>query len=517
MTPVKVLYLFLSGLADSYLRDNNGYKMNKTQYDKFIKQLREGTKNVVVASPVTLMRHALIFIFGLGVMLLLMSLFHPFSSRVNSPEIFTIPAPPPAQETSEQIVSDNNPVDYNMDQQTTVALPEKHPLLEENTLPTKIEAKEHTGVPSTIWHEITLRQGDNLTSVFKRYRLGAATLKQMAMVPHGNAITRTLKPGHTLRLLIDNRNQLRKLMYEINADQTLIITKISNKFKSEIQHKDFREEFSLNSGTIHGNLPQTLRRAHLSYAQWREFTKIFSEILDFRRDIKSGDQFEILYKKYRYNDNSIRSGGIVAARLRTAKHTYTAIYFTDKNGKNGRYYSPEGYSLEKSFLRIPIRFKRISSPFDLSRRHPILKIKRPHEGVDLTADHGTPIQAIGDGYVTYVGRNGGYGKMVEVDHHRGVTTVYAHMSQYAKRLRSGMPVKKGQIIGYVGSTGLATGPHLHYEYRIHGAPKNPLTVKLPSGKKIPGSYRSRFRDHSGQMIAQLDNNNLQYMNLAKKD
>lgn len=489
--------------------------MNNRNYDKFRKQLRTGQTVTIVSSRTPLIRHILVGLFGSGIMLILMSLFHPFSSRDNASEILTIPVPP-QHEAAEKITADNNTTDYNTDQQTAVALPEKHLLLEENTLPTKIEVKDpRTQSPNTLWHEINLRKGDNLTTVFKRYHLNATTLQQIKTLPHGGTLARSLKPGHTLRLLLDNQNQLSKMMYEIDADQTLIITRISKQFKSEMRHKDFREEFSLISGTIKGSLQKTLRQAHLSESQWGELTKIFAELVNFRRDIRMGDQFQILYKKYRYNDNSIRSGGIVAARLKTAKNSYTAIYYTDKNGKNGRYYTPDGYSLEKSFLRVPVRFKRVSSPFDLSRRHPILKIRRPHEGVDLTADYGTPIYAIGDGYISYVGRNGGYGKMVELDHQRGVTTIYAHMSRYAKKLRNGGAVKKGQVIGYVGSTGLATGPHLHYEYRIHGAPKNPLTVKLPSGKRIPASYRSRFHEHSGQMLAQFDNGHQQYMNLAR--
>jgi murein DD-endopeptidase MepM/ murein hydrolase activator NlpD len=236
----------------------------------------------------------------------------------------------------------------------------------------------------------------------------------------------------------------------------------------------------------------------------RMVNDIFGWDIDFALDIQPGDEFNVVYEKQYRNNEYIGDGRILAAEFINAGHVFRAIRFDSPDGEVGNYFTPEGRSMHKQFLRAPVDFTRISSGFNLARLHPILNRIRAHKGVDYAAATGTPIKAAGDGKVSFQGVQNGYGNVVILDHGAGITTLYGHMSRFTKGLRNGERVKQGETIGYVGMTGAATGPHLHYEYRINGGYKDPRTVPLPNAEPIPPAYAADFRHQADLMMTGLD-------------
>ena len=220
-------------------------------------------------------------------------------------------------------------------------------------------------------------------------------------------------------------------------------------------------------------------------------------------DIQQGDRFTVVYEEVFQDGVRLRSGNILAAKFVNEGREYRAVRYVDDKGR-GEYFTPDGRSLRKAFIRAPVQFSRISSRFNPSRRHPVLNTIRAHRGVDYAAPTGTPVRAAGEGRVRYVGRQGGYGNVIELEHGSGVVTVYGHLSRFAKGLHRGQRVELGKVIGYVGSTGLATGPHLHYEYRVRGVHKNPQTVPLPDALPIPADQRDQFLATTADLVNLLD-------------
>ena len=230
-----------------------------------------------------------------------------------------------------------------------------------------------------------------------------------------------------------------------------------------------------------------------------ELANIFGWDIDFALDIRKQDQFALIYEEKYLDDALIGEGQILAAQFTNRGEVFNAIRHSD-----GNYYSPKGYSMRKAFLRSPVDFFRISSKYNLKRKHPVLKTIRPHRGVDYAAATGTPIKASGDGKVIWLGTKGGYGRTIILQHAGIYTTLYAHMSKYNSKVKKGSRVKQGQIIGYIGSSGLVTGPHLHYEFRVNGVHKNPLKVKFPNVKPLNKEQMEDFKPVANTILAQLE-------------
>ena len=228
-------------------------------------------------------------------------------------------------------------------------------------------------------------------------------------------------------------------------------------------------------------------------------------------DVRSNDKFRIIYEEKFVEQEKIGTGHILVAEFINQGQKYQAVRFTDNQGKVG-YYTPEGFSMTKTFLRNPVKFTRIGSRFSHSRRHPILHRIRAHKGVDYVAPSGTPVKAAGDGRVVSMGYKGGYGNVVELLHGNKYSTLYAHLSHFASGVRKSQVVKQGQVIGYVGRTGLATGDHLHYEFRVDGFHRDPLTVQLPRSMPLPNRYKAKFLAHAKQMISLLNENDIPKIN-----
>ena len=252
-------------------------------------------------------------------------------------------------------------------------------------------------------------------------------------------------------------------------------------------------------GVISSSLFVDGQRAGLSQKKLMELANIFGWDIDFALDIRKQDQFALIYEEKYLDDALIGEGQILAAQFTNRGEVFNAIRHSD-----GNYYSPKGYSMRKAFLRSPVDFFRISSKYNLKRKHPVLKTIRPHRGVDYAAATGTPIKASGDGKVIWLGTKGGYGRTIILQHAGIYTTLYAHMSKYNSKVKKGSRVKQGQIIGYIGSSGLVTGPHLHYEFRVNGVHKNPLKVKFPNVKPLNKEQMEDFKPVANTILAQLE-------------
>ena len=234
-----------------------------------------------------------------------------------------------------------------------------------------------------------------------------------------------------------------------------------------------------------------------------ELATIFGWDVDFALDIRQGDNFSLIYQEKYLQGKKVGDGDILVARFENHGNTYTAVRYEDKKGYS-QYFTPKGLSMRKAFLRTPVDFTRISSRFNLSRKHPILHKIRAHKGVDYAASRGTPIKAAGDGKVIFSGRKGGYGRVLILQHGTRYTTLYAHLKAFRKGIRVGKRVKQGQVVAYVGSSGLASGPHLHYEFRVNGSHRDPLKVRLPHAKPIDKKRKEQFLHFAKVMVMRLE-------------
>ena len=352
------------------------------------------------------------------------------------------------------------------------------------------------------WVEHTIRSGETLSSIFSRRELSAATLHRILSTGKEAKRLARVKPGQRLRFGLDADGQLVELTYRIDPTRSLRALRDGDDFVTEFRERPAEIRATHTSGTITNSLFTAAQDAGLSDALTMELANLFGWDIDFALDIRQGDRFTLIYEERFLDGDKLGDGAILAAEFVNQGQAFRALRYVDDQG-HASYYTPDGKSVKKAFLRSPVEFTRISSRFSSGRKHPVLNRIRAHKGVDYAAPRGTPVRAAGDGKITLRGRKGGYGKTVVIEHGGGISTLYAHLSRYAGKGR-GKRVSQGQIIGYVGSSGLATGPHLHYEFRLNGAHRNPLKVKLPEAAPIPARYREDFESQSGPLLSQLD-------------
>lgn len=287
----------------------------------------------------------------------------------------------------------------------------------------------------------------------------------------------------------------RRIRSVITADKIINFTESGADFES-LAH------FNSTHGVIETTFADAAGKAGLSRAMIFELTRIFAWDIDFASSLKTGDQFTVIYKSAQGFGNGKNQGNVIAAEFITGGKVLTAVRYKDRNGIVS-YYSPEGKSLHKAFLSAPVDFARVSSHFSSHRKHPVLNRIRAHKGVDYAARTGTPVKSAGDGVVSFLGRKGGYGQVLMVKHGDHYETLYAHLSGFKKGLRNGASVRQGDVIGYVGQTGLATGPHLHYEFRIDGVHKNPESLKLDHSMPLDSQQMAEFNSQVRPLLAQL--------------
>ena len=311
-----------------------------------------------------------------------------------------------------------------------------------------------------------------------------------------------ISPGQTLRFRYDENNELTALELQRNRVESLRIAIADDEISVEQISKAVETQVGSAAGMIESSLFLDGQKAGLSDGLIMQLATIFGWDIDFALEIRAGDQFRVLYEEQYLEGEKLRDGPILAAEFTNRGKTYTALRYEDRNGEIG-YFDADGHSKRRAFIRTPIKFARVSSRYNPKRWHPVLKKWRSHKGVDYAAPRGTPIKATGDGRIVHRGKKGGYGRTVIVEHAGKYTTLYAHMSKYSKRAKRGNRVKQGQVIGYVGSSGLATGPHLHYEFRVRGKHRDPLRVKLPKSLSLPKSEIAKFRKTTTPLLTQL--------------
>ncbi|MCP4410701.1 MAG: peptidoglycan DD-metalloendopeptidase family protein [Gammaproteobacteria bacterium] len=350
------------------------------------------------------------------------------------------------------------------------------------------------------WHEITIKRGDTLSSIFSGLNIYGQLGELMALGKEAQSF-RHIQPGQRIRIRID-ANTLEELIFEQNKSEQLHVTRQPNGLDIIHVNKPAKSRRTVASGNIKHSLYRAALQSGLSERLIMNLIHIFSWDIDFALDIREGDSFTVLYEEFYIDGEKIKDGEIVAAEFLTRSEPFHAFRYTDAKGVTG-YFSADGRRMRKAFLRMPVSFGRISSRFNLRRKHPILNKIRAHKGVDYAAPAGTSVKAAGDGKIVFRGRKGGYGKTIVLNHGGNYSTLYAHLSRYARNAKAGQRVKQGQTIGYIGKSGLATGPHLHYEFRVNGMHRNPLTVKLPSAKPLPKAELINFSSEIQPLMAEL--------------
>lgn len=310
-----------------------------------------------------------------------------------------------------------------------------------------------------------------------------------------------LRPGRTVQAVTDGDGALQSFTYLHSADQYLQVTRQDKGFAAQELKISPTAHQVYKSGVIRSSLYGATDAAGIPDAIANQMARIFSTDIDFHIDLRKGDRFSVVYEMLHHEGEYLRPGRVLSAEFTNNGKTFAAYLFTDGEGSDG-YYSADGQNRAKSFLRSALAFSRISSGFG-GRFHPLLKNWRQHTGVDFAAPRGTPIWATADGTVEYAGVKGGYGNMIEIRHSGGITTLYGHMSGFASSVRRGTRVSQGQTIGYVGATGWATGPHLHYEFKVSGIHQDPLRVALPKAEPLAQKYIDSFKQSAALQSEQL--------------
>jgi len=367
--------------------------------------------------------------------------------------------------------------------------------------PATVAAAAEVAGPDSV--EVTVQRNDTLDGIFRSVGIDMAALAQLRAQPDVRKALDIVRPGDIITLTHMD-GLLQSLNRQISDTLTLSISRSSDGFAVNYIENPLETETVGRHARIESSLFEAGQQAGISAETIMTLAnQMFGWDIDFALDIRQGDEFSVLYDQKYQDGQYVSDGRVLAAEFVNQGKTHRAVWFESTDGEVKGYFSPDGHGMRKAFLRAPLDFTRISSGFNLHRLHPILGIVRAHKGVDYAAPTGTPIWAAGEGRITFVGRKGGYGNVVIIDHGKGISTVYGHISRFNKSTRVGRHVQQGNIIAYVGMTGAATGPHLHYEYRINGVHKNPATLPMPR-TEIPSRYLSEFQAQAGSALARLD-------------
>ncbi len=351
-------------------------------------------------------------------------------------------------------------------------------------------------------YETKVQRGDTVASLLARLNIDdPAAFSFLKSDPIARTIFQ-LKPGKTLHVLATDEGNLQALRYFNQHSSALVVERSGDHFTAVNQSYSEMPRVVFNAGVIRNSLFGATDAAGIPDSVATQLAKIFSTDIDFHTDLRRGDQFSVVYEVYYEAGEPIRSGRVLAAEFVNGGTAYRAFYFETKAGQ-GDYYTPEGKNLRNAFLRSPLEFSRVSSGFTMARFHPVLQHWRAHTGVDFAAPTGTRVLATADGVVNFVGAKGGYGNVVEIKHQGQYSTLYAHLSGFAGGVRKGTPIRQGEVLGYVGATGLATGPHLHYEFKVAGEYRDPLGAAVPLAIPLPNQYLGAFHRVADALQTQL--------------
>ncbi|MEX0802142.1 MAG: peptidoglycan DD-metalloendopeptidase family protein [Candidatus Binatia bacterium] len=353
-----------------------------------------------------------------------------------------------------------------------------------------LEEEEKTE-PSPRTVDLTMRRGDTLLGMLMQHGLDSTPANDLVNKLQTFYDPKRVRPGDSFRLLFDAEgNAIQGLEYSVSGAVVRVLS-TEQGWVAERVDIPFVRDMKVVRGHIRASLFEDGIDAGLSPAQIHNLANLFEYEIDFFSDIRRGDDFSVLFEKKYYANGEREQGKVLAAEIQAGGSPYQVFYYKGKNAK-GSYYDTHGKALMKAFLRAPLSYRRISSPFSINRKHPIFRTVRPHKAIDYAAPTGTPVVTVGSGRVTFVGTRGGYGKMVEIRHDNGYVSRYAHFSKFAKGVRVGKPITQGQVVGYVGQTGHATGPHLHFEMLNKGQKINFLALKNTASERLRGAELQEF-------------------------
>ncbi|MFA6986918.1 MAG: M23 family metallopeptidase [Arenimonas sp.] len=361
------------------------------------------------------------------------------------------------------------------------------------------ESEIDSSVVRSGWQFVRIGSGETLGIVFEQLKLPATLMHRMLEETSARNSLTHLREGQELAFEIDGAGQLRTLRFDRDANSRIDLKVAGDSISEVVQPRQVERRVEIAAGTITSSLYADGARAGLSSGAINEMANIFKYDIDFVEDVRDGDTFQVVYEELWRDGQRIGTGDVIGATFTNRGKRFTA-YSYQQNGKT-EYFDETGRPLKKVLMRVPIEFARLSSTFGM-RKHPVLGRMRAHKGVDYAARTGTPIMAAGDAKVSFAGWKSGYGRAVILDHGQGRSTLYGHMSAWGKA-KVGQRVSQGSTIGYVGMSGLATGPHLHYEFRINGKQVNPLTVTMPKPQPLAGAELLRFRAATAPAVAKL--------------
>jgi len=387
-------------------------------------------------------------------------------------------------------------------------------VIEEVALP-EVVATSEPSLSEPLWQIDQVRRDDTLANLLSRLNIrNTEAVDFLRRAPEAKALSTQLSPGHTIHAKASETGELISLQYQSGANSVLSVEKTAHGYEAEERPMLLESRVLVKSARIRSSLFAATDAADIPDRIAMQLADIFSSDIDFHLDLRAGDHFTVVYQANYNNGEFIKTGRVLAAEFVNQGKSYRATLYRNPSGQES-YYTPEGKSVHKPFLRSPLEFSRISSGFALSRFHPILQQWRAHKGVDYAAPIGTGVKATADATVIFAGVQPGYGNVVMLKHQGGINTVYGHLSRIAPGVRKGAVLVQGDAVGFVGMSGLATGPHLHYEFRVQGEHRDPLKVALPNAIPVPGIYRQDFAQRIEPLITQL--NLLRNTNTASLD
>ena len=375
-------------------------------------------------------------------------------------------------------------------------------------------ANQTSGSTATFWRNERVQHGDTVTELLRRMNVEDLAASEYLRINQAAEPFRQLSAGRAVQAETAADGSLLALRFLNNSGNQIVIEKTADSFKTSVLPAQLEQRVFMRTGEIKSTLFEATDEAGLPDAAASQLAEIFGGYIDFHRDLRKGDKFSVTYEMTYSNGEPVRAGRIQAAEFINQGKAYRVVYF-QTDSTHGDYYTPDGKSVRKSFLRSPLEFSRISSGFSLSRLHPVLGTWRAHKGVDYAAPIGTKIKVTADGAVALVGKQNGYGNVIIVKHQGHYSTVYGHLSGFARGLHRGQHVAQGEVIGFVGMTGLASGPHLHYEFRIDDQQRDPMRVALPDAAPISPQQKVAFQEATRSLTDRLGL--LRNTSLAKLD
>jgi len=375
-----------------------------------------------------------------------------------------------------------------------------HTVTESLALPS---ASIQSASSQSFWREVRIQRGDTVADLLSRLDVNSVDIQAfLAEAKHAQGLTQ-LKPGKTIQAQTTEEGELLSFRYHYGGDTMLLVEKQGDHFKISEQGLPLERRVVMKSGQIRSSLFAATDAANMPDAVAVQMADVFSTDIDFHRDLQRGDKFTVVYEAFYNKGELVKTGHILTAEFINSGKAYRAVYFQGNDGHGG-YYTADGKNLRKAFLRSPLEFSRITSGFTAARYHPILQEWRAHKGVDYGAPIGTKVKATADGSVELAGKQRGYGNVVVLQHQGKFETVYGHLSAFASGLRKGQRISQGEVIGYVGMSGMATGPHLHYEFKVAGVQRNPLSVEVPTALPIAANQKPEFNRIAQPLLANLD-------------